>query len=443
MKLFEQDFYDYKTAPVNGSDVVDLTHTGMSFYDQFIQNNKDDLDYLRNNKNLKGDVVMMSPEEYFQACSDYGFPNSHPSVDKLKYDRSLDKNTLQHLKDVLTVYKKKFPMPMLNKADNGQEGLHRMMVIGDMFGWDHKVPVLVVDWADKQRAYEEQKQQRINKIKENIRTAVKKALYYKFGNIDELKEQLQWELDKQFEFSSDIETPVEFELTSDEQTKSFIVTVGPASYDFDYEDVQFVEPEEDTVVDDDDFDVDDLDLEDTEDFLKRYFGDDWRKTHPHLKDTFNIKESLNDNNIKQMDDIILEHWAEDVPGEGCIFIHPDGRFINIYPKLDDHEDLCYWLEEQGFETVIEDASWFVEEFNYVRCRNSLHLCFVDLPQSMTKNQLYSLQDWMENKVRSDSLQVITSDGQYREYDLDNYLPEDIIKLIKRYYSSSILYEDKK
>ena len=284
-----KEFYNYGTAPVSCDQVVDLHKTGMSFYDDFLSNNPKTIEYLRDKKNLVGEVVMMSPNEYYKACSEYGFLNNHPSVDKLKADRALDKNTLDHLRDVITEYKHRFPMPMLNKADAGQEGLHRMMVIGDMFGWNHKVPVLVVDWADKQRAYQEQKQEKINKIKENIRAAVKKALYYKFMNIDELKEQLQWELDKRFEFSNDIETPVEFELTSDEQTKTFIVTVGPASYDFDYEDVEFIEPKEDTLTDDEDFDVDDLDLETDEDFLVRYFGTDWRKTHPNLKDTFNIK----------------------------------------------------------------------------------------------------------------------------------------------------------
>ena len=164
MKLFEQEFYDYKTAPVVGNQVVDLHRTGMSFYDDFLSGDHKTLDYLRREKNLEGKVVMMSPEEYYKACSDYGFPGSHPTVDKLKHDRRIDEKILKHLKDVLTVYKRRFPMPMLNKADNGQEGLHRMMVIGDMFGWDHKVPVLVIDWADKQLAYEIAKRKRIEKI---------------------------------------------------------------------------------------------------------------------------------------------------------------------------------------------------------------------------------------------------------------------------------------
>ena len=283
MLLFENDFYDYKTAPVNGSDVVDLHRTGMSFYDDFLSNNTKTLEYLKNNKNLVGEVVMMSPREYFKMCSDYGFPDRHPSIETLKQQRYADEKTIQHLKDVLTVAKKKFPMPMINKAHNSQEGLHRMLVIGDMFGWNHKVPVLVVDWADKQRAFEEQKRARIQKIEYNIGKAVQKALWYKFENIEDLKYQIQSELDNQFEYSDDIKPPVEFELTFDEQSKEFTVTIGSANYSFDYDEVQFIEPSDEDDLDDVDFEVDD-------DFLVRYFGDDWRETYPHLKDKFNIKD---------------------------------------------------------------------------------------------------------------------------------------------------------
>ena len=281
MNLFEQEFFDYKTAPVVGNQVVDLHKTGMSFYDDFLSNDQQTIKYLKDKKNLEGQVVYMSPSEYFEACSEYGFPSHNPSVEQLKRSRENDTSILKHLKDVLTVYKRRFPMPMLNKADAGQEGLHRMMVIGDMFGWDHKVPVLVVDWADKQRAFNDAKRKRIEKIEHRIKAAVKQTLYYKFSNIEEMREQLQWELDKQFDSDDDVSTPVQFELTSNEQNEEFTVSIGAATYSFDYEDVQFIEPSEEDDLDDADFEVDD-------DFLVRYFGDDWRETFPHLKDKFKI-----------------------------------------------------------------------------------------------------------------------------------------------------------
>lgn len=285
-----EEFYDYKTAPVDGDQVIDLHKTGMSFYDDFLSNNPKTLEYLRDNKNLVGNVVMMSPDEYYQACSDYGFPNKHPSVDVLKHTRRIDERTLQHLKNVLTVYKHRFPMPVLNKAEEAQEGLHRMMVVGDMFGWSHKVPVLVVDWADEELAKQTAHRKQVEKIKYKIKQAVQETLRYKFANIADLKQQLQWDLDREFEYVDNIDVPVKFELQEDGKYGVFVVTVDGISYEFDYEDVEFVDSEEDDdfEVSEDDIDIEDINLEDTEDFLVRYFGDDWRETHPHLKKTFNI-----------------------------------------------------------------------------------------------------------------------------------------------------------
>ena len=148
------------------------------------------------------------------------------------------------------------------------------------------------------------------------------------------------------------------------------------------------------------------------------------------------------NNIEAMDKAIQEHFGQDEPGEGCIFIHPSGKFINIYPKLDDHEGLAYWLQEQCFENVIEDAEWFVEVFSYVRCRNSLSQCYVELPlNNITRYQLYSLEEWLETKVGTPTLDIEAPNGEWKNYDLNDYFPEDIIKIIKRYYAAGRLYEN--
>lgn len=432
MLVEEKEFFDFKTAPVQGTNVIDLHRTGMSYYDDFLSEDTKLQAYLKDQKNLIGHVEYMSPKEYFQGCSDYGFPNSHPSVQQLIADRQRDVKTLEHLKNVLLIHKHRFPMPVLNKAANAQEGLHRMLVVADLFGWDHKVPVLVVDWADPQRAFELQKQQRKRRIEEGIRKAVLQTLRYNFKDLEELKTQLQWELDKVFDYDEDVDTPVAFELIL--QDNIFNVVIGSASYDFDYNDVNFID-----TADNEDI-LDDLDLEDPEDFLQRYFGDDWRKTHPHLKDVFKLKEAIQPTDLVQMNNIIVETFGSTTPGEGCIFIATDGSFINIYPRLDDHEDLCYWLEEQGYGQNPEDASWFVSEFNYVRCRNSRHLCFLELPRACTTQQYHSIEEWLEEKVTSETIQVITPDGSWKEYSTNEYFPEEIIRLIRRYYTCGQLYE---
>ena len=624
----KEKYFNYRTGPVNllTGDVIDTSKTGMSFYDDLLPNG--DPEYMRDEHNLVAHIEYMTPNEYYKQCSLYGFPGGVIPVEKLKQERRIDKKTLEHLKDVLTDYGHKFPIPFVNKAERGQEGLHRMMVLGDMFGWDKgKYPVLVITWADEDRAKRDKQARIDNDIRQDIKSGVQKALHFTYYNIEEFKEQLQYSLDSSFEFSDYVKTPVQFTLTDGKTwpEEDYAVTVNNVSYEFEKSSVKLKEPQpvdddlNDVDIDIDDIELDELDdFEDTEDFLKRYFGDNWRETNPELKKTFGIKESkssnilselqneLNkfdyafidkdgnelddesamdavvqspeqlsklgkgvctdyveyskkwldsrgieystydisfvdedgdepshiavvahidgkyiwienswysekgnhvynslesffkdiankhcvwDNNnylsscvirefdkslagmsqqqvydymhtlpitwkpkenlsesverldIKQMDKAILAEWGATTPGDGCIFIHPSGTFINIYPKLDDHEDLCYWLEEEGFGDNPEDPAWFVDEFKYIRCRNNLHLCFIELPTEVTRQQLRSLAEWMETKVSTDFIDIEAPNGEWKHYNLDEYFPEDLIKIIRRFYSSGKLYED--
>lgn len=611
------EFYDYKTLPVSGNQVVDSTKTGMTFYDQFLTTKEQD--YLNNVKNLQGEIVQMSPEEYYDACAKYGFPNSPVSVENLKRTRRAQTKILDHLKDVLLVYKKRFPMPMLNIAQKGQEGLHRMMVIGDLFGWDHKVPVLVITHFDEDRAQREEQERYKYDIDRNIERAIELACRYTYYSLEELEQQLVHEIATRFEYRDDIEVPTHIQIN--ETSEGYTFTFSGFEYCINKEDVHM-----EASVDQSDLELNDLD----DDFLIRYFGDNWEEEFPELRTKFNIDESFNQNNklnrmeffrallaelsefdyafidgegkelhaedamdavvqspeqladlgkgvctdfveytrakldernipykvydiactdkdgdhpahvfvavehegkflwleaawhseagiheynsleelfediarkhciydgenylesceireikkslvgmsqeaiyeyidtlpitwkaveegiteelksaqgatIEAMNKAIISEFGRDYPGEGCICIAPDGTFINVYPKLDDHEDLCTWLTEQGFDGVIPEAEWLVETFDYVRCRNNpASLCYIELPlKTITRSQLYSLEEWLEDKVSHDHINIELPDGVWKRFSLEEYFPEDIIKKIKRYYASGTLYE---
>ena len=124
----EEQFYDYGTTEVSGNNVIDITKTGTSFYDDFLTDKG--REYLKNKHNLKGEIQYMTPNEYFETCGKYGFPREDISPETLKHQRANDVNTIRHLKEVILKYKKKFPLPYINIADRGQEGLHRFYVIG-------------------------------------------------------------------------------------------------------------------------------------------------------------------------------------------------------------------------------------------------------------------------------------------------------------------------
>lgn len=82
----------------------------------------------------------MSPNEYYSLSAKI----LNTTVDNLIADRASDKERIERLKDVILKDKKKFPMTFIDLAQGEQEGLHRMYVAGELFGWDTKFPVLVI-----------------------------------------------------------------------------------------------------------------------------------------------------------------------------------------------------------------------------------------------------------------------------------------------------------
>ena len=131
------------------NDVFDLTKTGFSFYNQFL--NPEELEYMEREKNLTGYIDMMSPEDYYSECSEL----AHVPVELLKRQRessrvdddSLDRRKIdKYIEDMKAG--DKFPLCFLDYSTNGQEGLHRMYAAGEVFGWDTEFPVLIVEPYD-------------------------------------------------------------------------------------------------------------------------------------------------------------------------------------------------------------------------------------------------------------------------------------------------------
>ena len=62
--------------------------TWMSYYDNFL--NEKDLAYMQKAKNRTGEIVMMSPNSYYEQCSVFGFGHYVP-VAKLEQERRANK----------------------------------------------------------------------------------------------------------------------------------------------------------------------------------------------------------------------------------------------------------------------------------------------------------------------------------------------------------------
>lgn len=150
--------YDLGTGSVSGTDIFDISTTGMSYYDKFLPSNEQTSD------ERIGKIVYMTPQQYYEECAKNIFKNS--SVKSLIQQRGVyDKDIIEYLEKVILQKKKKFPITVLDYSSKAQEGLHRMYTAGELFGWDDtKYPVLVVDWKDKELHAKTRKEKLIHKL---------------------------------------------------------------------------------------------------------------------------------------------------------------------------------------------------------------------------------------------------------------------------------------
>ena len=156
----------------------------------------------------------------------------------------------------------------------------------------------------------------------------------------------------------------------------------------------------------------------------------------------------------KLDNSIIEHildtFGSPSPGTGCTFIAKDGTYVNIYPKLDVHEDLCEWVEDE-FEIELDycDEEYFVREFGWIRLRSDPRMSIVELPSSVpTNDQWWALDDWLEWLEEKHAGQKVTLYLQVCDNHGDTDVPYDfgsniftdgMMKMMKKYYSTGRLY----
>ena len=132
----EEKFWDYRTKEVQPGKYIDTSRSEIPWVDNLIHNIK----YFEQNKGVTARIIDMTPEEYFKECATL----FHSSVESQKKQIAADTETIEHLTDVIKKFGKRFPIPYINIANKSQEGRHRMYVLGELFGWDKAVPVLII-----------------------------------------------------------------------------------------------------------------------------------------------------------------------------------------------------------------------------------------------------------------------------------------------------------
>lgn len=170
-----------------------------------------------------------------------------------------------------------------------------------------------------------------------------------------------------------------------------------------------------------------------------------------------------------IDELSTVFYVSDEPVDGPVFILSDGRFLSTgrAPQDKDSNSSKYYIANyhslvdagvnslfgyEKYKVRLDDGSDFMREINAVRANSNYSSnrsnpwAYMELPaKNLTSSQYYALEDWIEFLGTNTYLDIYTSQfgsegGEFKAYNLKNYLPEDIIKLIKRYYSSGILYE---
>ena len=158
-----QEFWDYHTKMFDGRNPFDTTKGESPFVKQLLG----DPDYMADYKNLTSEIVQMTPREYFEGCAEIFDSSVDAQINQIKDDKTI----LTKLQKVLNVYRRTFPITYLNYAERGQEGRHRMYVVGEMLGWDKKFPVLVINWYNQELADKEaaKKMSEINEAYDRIK----------------------------------------------------------------------------------------------------------------------------------------------------------------------------------------------------------------------------------------------------------------------------------
>ena len=102
-----------------------------------------------------------------------------------------------------------------------------MAVIGDIFGWDHEVPVLVVDYKDESERQRIEKKNHDDEVSKEIRNVVNRALEYRYDNMYEIEDELEYRFeDKNFsvDFTKNEFGEEEFTVTRDGVSETYPVS---------------------------------------------------------------------------------------------------------------------------------------------------------------------------------------------------------------------------
>lgn len=207
----------------------DETTTDISYYDDFLYDEQ--TEYLAQKKNRKGEIMLMSPNEYYQECADNVFDCPVEHLIETRATSVDDHNN--HLVDKYADAMKQgheFPLPIINYPEKSQEGLHRMYAAGEAFGWDKKFPVLVVTAFDKDREAKDLIDFQARYVMKNELPYVVEYVCEELANPNtdvpiDICSKIKQKVEEAARYEETIEQPIEVEVKLSDETEDYLVLV--------------------------------------------------------------------------------------------------------------------------------------------------------------------------------------------------------------------------
>lgn len=151
-----------------------------------------------------------------------------------------------------------------------------------------------------------------------------------------------------------------------------------------------------------------------------------------------------DKNVDVIEIVEIEFGTTKIPPSTKTFIMPDGLFLNL-DKVRHHSDIERYLIDAGVSestfAIIGGGSPTLSHLGCIRCDPIKKTCILPACDYPTDEALKSLLLWLDMmSSKYPYVTVVGHDGQSVNYSFDEYISDDIVDRVQRYYTSHILYE---
>lgn len=159
-----------------------------------------------------------------------------------------------------------------------------------------------------------------------------------------------------------------------------------------------------------------------------------------------MSESMNDE-VKNIFELVKNNFViSDSPASGPQFILPDGKFLqpgNAHTNVDDF--IMDNFSDMGKLWMEYPEGYLLEKCGCIKCNdgksnNGFVDCYMALPEGITTDQIYSIQDWLET-FNEDELSVYdVKNKTWVSFDLSKGVSR-LMNRLKEYKNSRVLKED--